>query len=439
MPVELFTHTFMKFKIFTFLFLLAQFSFAQTPDCIPGWGFARTVKVFNPGQELLTDFQVVFELDTRALVDSGKLRTDGADLRVTDENCQALFFYGEKFDVDSANQIWVKLPSIMANDSVKLYVYYGNDTAQSTINGDSTFIFFDDFGTETVAEVDSNKWEAIGEFSEFKISNGRLEYASTGSSQGSRFKFTRSKATFSEQVVFDFNAQISNSNGFGFSSTDSTLDRIIFRQSGFGFDTMNQVAFNDDTVTNGTSVSQEYPFIRFVRNAPTNATMTAGIQGDTLTITDFRNLDENSFAADTFQLTRSPMSSFHFILSTFSGFNIFLDYLRVRKPAAVAPTSTVGAEEMFMIPNSILPTAEWELKLYPNPASETVSLEGLPTGAYDLMLVDHLGRKLWTDALHVTIGTTQTLELPSLPTGTYHLWMTNGQESMAHSLMIRQK
>ncbi|MEL6135307.1 MAG: DUF2341 domain-containing protein, partial [Bacteroidota bacterium] len=320
-----------------------------------------------------------------------------------------------------------------------LYVYYGNDTAQSTINGDSTFIFFDDFGTETVGEADTSKWEAIGEFDEFRTTNGRLEYASTGSSQGSRFKFVRSKATFSEQVVFDFNAQISNSNGFGFSSTDSTLDRIIFRQSGFGFDTMNQVAFNTDTINNGSSISQSYPFIRFVRNAPTNASMTAGLEGDILTITDFRNLDENSFAADTFQLTQSPMSSFHFILSTFSGFNIFLDHIRVRKPSADTLTSTIGVEEEFMMmPNQIAPLAQWEVSLYPNPTSEKVWLEGLPTGAYEVILLDHLGRKVLTRSFQVQAGQVHVLDLPSLNSGIYRLWMSDHEGAMTLPLMIEQ-
>jgi len=99
-----------------------------------------------------------------------------------------------------------------------------------------------------------------------------------GSVSGGRFKFVRTAATFQEPVIFEFVVKINNSNGFGFSSADVDLDRILFRQAGFGFDTLNQVAFIPDTISNGFQVEGMYPLIRFTRYRAANA-FAGGVAG----------------------------------------------------------------------------------------------------------------------------------------------------------------
>ena len=227
----------MKTQITILLLLITQTLTAQ--NCLPGWSHFRPISIYQPTGDSLSDCQVHFTLNTGALVSAGKLQASGADLRITDSNCNLLPYFMDSLATDTANVIWVRVPQIPAGDTVALQLYYGHAAAEAFANGDSTFVFFDDFSADSVNPA---KWEPIGGYTQLEVADGVLNYSSNGSNPGPRFKFARTKMQFSEAMHFDFNAKVSNSNGFGFSSGDSTIHRILFRQSGFGFDTLNQVS-----------------------------------------------------------------------------------------------------------------------------------------------------------------------------------------------------
>ncbi|MCI4669366.1 MAG: DUF2341 domain-containing protein [Bacteroidia bacterium] len=410
-------------KIFTLLFLISNLAYAQ--NCFSDFAYYRPFQVINSGTSELTDMQFSFDFDTAILLDSAKLQMSGADIRITDENCNPIPFYLSGATSDSTNTIWIKVPLIGAGDTLDYQIYYGNDTALSVASGDDTFIFFDDFSQDS---VDMNKWEPIGEFRKLTVVNGILEYASEGSNPGPRFKFLRTRANFSEDVLIEFNARISNSNGFGFSSTDSTLDRVIFRQSGFGFDTMNQVAFNDDTLSNGISISQTYPIIRFPRGEFRDARLRAGVVNDTLKISEFTNLNDSSSNFDTFELGRSPMSAFHFILSSFIGADIFLDYIWLRKTGGDQLKFDLGDEVVLIVPTNVSKqNLETDLQFYPNPSHGTLYIKGLKAGLHSIKLFNANGQLLWNSRIHAN-ETDLKFTLPDLANGLYKIQVSNGQE-----------
>ncbi len=80
-----------------------------------------------------------------------KARLDYGDIRFTDSDGTTLLNYWQEAD----GKFWVKVPSIPANSTKTIYVYYGNPNATSASNGDATFDFFDDFeGTS----INTSKW-----------------------------------------------------------------------------------------------------------------------------------------------------------------------------------------------------------------------------------------------------------------------------------------
>lgn len=426
----------MKSKFF--LFVLLSTSVLQAQDCLSEWAYFRPITVHNPSSEQLTDIQVNFQLNANELISNGKLRSDGADLRVFDMDCNPIPFYMNLSFTDSIKSVWVKLPSLAANDSANLQVYYGNSTASSTANGDDTFIFFDDFEVDS---LNTDKWEAVGGYTKIQVADGILEYSSNGEHpNGSRYKFIRSAMSFSDKINIDYRARISNSNGIGFSSADSLIHRIMIRQNvgDYGFDTLSQIAFMNDTLNNGYQVNGMYPVIRFPRHEYWDATLQIGLQNDTLTFYHYEDLIDGSVNSSMYQLEQEQMSGFHFIISSFLGSQtIYLDHIQIRKPIPESIQSTVGEEEMLVVNSKEDLRAQWSLNISPNPATDQVAIEGLPSGTYDLILVNIHGQQMKLDQIQTIEGANPSLSLPVVSTGLYRLLISNErQERAAYPLMI---
>jgi hypothetical protein len=100
---------------------------------IAGYSFRRQITINNTSNSNnLTDFQVLITLDTQSLISAGKMRNDCGDIRFTDSDGQTLLNYWLESGCNTAStKIWVKVPSIPANSSKTIYVYYGNPSATS--------------------------------------------------------------------------------------------------------------------------------------------------------------------------------------------------------------------------------------------------------------------------------------------------------------------
>jgi len=117
-----------------------------------GWLYRKEVTIDNTSNSNnLTDYQVKVTLNSTNF-DFSKAKSDGADIRFTDDDGTTLLNHWiEKWDTSGEEAIlWVKVPSIPASSNKTIYLYYGNPDASSTSDGDDTFIFFDDF--ESYAE-----------------------------------------------------------------------------------------------------------------------------------------------------------------------------------------------------------------------------------------------------------------------------------------------
>ncbi|MGC9132552.1 MAG: CCXG family PEP-CTERM protein [Candidatus Micrarchaeia archaeon] len=118
-------------------------SISSTPTSInlTTWKYRRPITIDNTqNPNTLSNYQVLVTLDTASLISAGKMRSDCGDIRFTDSDAQTLLSYWIENGCNSANtRIWVKVPTIPASSTKTIYVYYGNLSATSLSNGDTTF------------------------------------------------------------------------------------------------------------------------------------------------------------------------------------------------------------------------------------------------------------------------------------------------------------
>ena len=121
---------------------------------LSGWGYRRLNSIFNNTATVLTDYQIKVVVPWNS-----KMQTDFDDVRFTSyDGITALSYWLESKTDSSTATFWVKVPSVPTTGTY-IYIYYGNVSAVSTSNGETTFAFFDDFNA---ASVDANKWTVVG-------------------------------------------------------------------------------------------------------------------------------------------------------------------------------------------------------------------------------------------------------------------------------------
>lgn len=113
------------------------------------WLYRSPVTVSNPEGTVLSDFQVKITLTGGTLgnFDFAKARSDGRDILLTSGDGTTLIpFWIESWVPSTSATIWVKVPSVPASPATtSVFLYYGNSSATSIANGNTTFEFFDDF------------------------------------------------------------------------------------------------------------------------------------------------------------------------------------------------------------------------------------------------------------------------------------------------------
>ncbi len=125
----------------------------------------------------LTEYQVNFFVFNTTGIDSGfsvylgnNTRPDFGDVHFQDVYGNELPFWLEYVGTTNAS-FWVKIPSIAAAPAgVGVRVCYGNPARTTSSNGESTFIFFDDFSI-----INATKWSTVGSGITWEIDGGALK------------------------------------------------------------------------------------------------------------------------------------------------------------------------------------------------------------------------------------------------------------------------
>ncbi|RLF07477.1 MAG: hypothetical protein DRJ69_07095, partial [Thermoprotei archaeon] len=112
--------------------------------------YRRKITITEQSGNNLSDYQVRIDLDATNF-DFSHFLNEGKDLRFTDASGNPLPYWVEKMDIAAQEAtIWVKVPSIPANGSTEIWMYYGNPTVSSAEDPYTTFDFFNKHGEEGV-------------------------------------------------------------------------------------------------------------------------------------------------------------------------------------------------------------------------------------------------------------------------------------------------
>jgi len=247
---------------------------------------------------------------------ASKARLDYADLRFALANDTQIPYW-----MENDKSAWVKVPSVPAGNST-IYMYYGNASAvyNSSLGGNDTFVFFDDFNY-----WDRGKWERYGTGTDASVtvSDGIMRIDRTN---------MQTARTFSPGVVVSAvnkkGVQSSMGTGFGDANWDYAAlaghNTVLLRPSYFG--AANGASYTQNNVfTTGWDVYKK-------RTITWASGLAVGeIDGVTNTITSY-----------------VPTVPLRLLLGEYnagSTFEMYIDSLYVRKYSSAEPVSSLSALE----------------------------------------------------------------------------------------------
>ena len=117
------------------------------------WEYRLPITVTENSGDSLTDFQVNLSVDTRSLVDSGKMQASCQDIRFGDQNGSNLFYWVESGCNTTSTSIWVNM-NLTNSESKGIHMYYGNPVASSESNENNTLFVTGEAGILEVAGSD---------------------------------------------------------------------------------------------------------------------------------------------------------------------------------------------------------------------------------------------------------------------------------------------
>ncbi len=136
-------------QIFTFIAACCSLLAVAQPA---GWSFVVPLDITNPNGLQVTNYQVGITLNTATPIGAGQMQATGADIRFGN-NCSGstLYNYWIESGINTANTlIWVKVDTLPANATKRIFLYYGNSAATAVSAVPGTF-FGPHSSTDSVA------------------------------------------------------------------------------------------------------------------------------------------------------------------------------------------------------------------------------------------------------------------------------------------------
>jgi len=293
------------------------------------WGHYRVIDVTNSSGTPQTLFQVPVVINHSALVSAGKSEANGSDIRVAAADCNAVDFWIDPTNLNTAScTIWVEVPSLPANATTSLYLFYKKTGESSVSNGPNTFVYFEDFSSGNLSGYSI----LTGGGSSWINSGNALRDNGVGSSGISgptfsavsdwvwemNFQTPNPTALDCQFGIFD-----SGANGMALWFIDNATIRVVKKTQlvripdGTLVQTVSWPGNNSTHTVRLGKVGNDFS-LQVNNNSPTNFTYAHGIS------------------------TYSKMAGFG---SSGSSRQMNYDNIRVRKNAAAFPTVSLGAEQ----------------------------------------------------------------------------------------------
>jgi len=308
----------------------------STTSSTPGWRdknwhYRKSITVTNGGTQELLDYQVQVTVDTAALITAGKMKSNGDDIRFTNQIGNKYLDYWIESGINtSSTKIQVKVDRVNLNpNTTTIYMYYGNPNASAGQNEANTFLFLDDFSTGI------SNWNITSAVSyDSSTGNPAGSIKSVGTSQNFQHK-TFSLTNFILDVNFYIptggrdivNILVRGTNGL------TTANGYMFRAQNIGGDGGWFLVSNGSHAKIGSNMPEV--------TADVWHTMTLKINGSSLS----GQVDGGTV----YSVTDSTYSSAGTIGQKHDGANTthWIDNFRIRKYASPEPSSAApGTEEL---------------------------------------------------------------------------------------------
>lgn len=150
-------------KLFLLLLFISPFAcFSQAS--LENWKYRQEIVVDNFKSALpLVDHQISIDVNTKKLLNAGKIDTLGHDLRITDSDGKTFLCFWIENEIGQTNtRIWCKIPYVEAGEVKTIYFFYGyqgEEPIASLADAHCTFHLFDDFLGDA---LDDTKWDTNG-------------------------------------------------------------------------------------------------------------------------------------------------------------------------------------------------------------------------------------------------------------------------------------
>jgi len=124
------------------------------------FNYRRKITITEQSGNDLENYQVLIELSSSNF-DFSHADSSGADVRFHDGTNFLPYWIEEWDSVNETAKVWVRVPSIPANSSVEIWMYYGNSELEDESDPYSTFDFFNKHGEEGTYSVSYKKLKKI--------------------------------------------------------------------------------------------------------------------------------------------------------------------------------------------------------------------------------------------------------------------------------------
>lgn len=125
------------------------------------WNYSQEILVTENAGKTLQGYPVSVSLNSSNF-NFSEAKSDGSDIRFSSEN-KTLNYWIETWDpVNEDALIWVRIPSLAANETCKILMRYGNPEAEAVSSGEKTFDFFDNFEGNNLNELELGAENAGG-------------------------------------------------------------------------------------------------------------------------------------------------------------------------------------------------------------------------------------------------------------------------------------
>ncbi len=326
----------MKHSYFaSILAALLLLPFAASAQCLPAWGYFQPITITNTLPQTLTNFQVKVTVNTAVPIGAGNMLASGDDIRFTYAGCTNVNYYIESGINTASTVIWLKVPSLTASGNTTVDMYYGNPAAPATSNGDSVFLFFDDFNGPS---LNLTKWTVRGTPSVLTQTAGILELQGNNN-----WEYIRSNTTWSGAVVIETREstgiQPSAAMVLGYAGTDS---RYTFRANGAN----KGVTYDTDVAGGNAWFDMNFPNVPHPTNIYYDYEVQTDFVGSNIVVNSFCNTTTSSCNTVSTSLNSTTGTGYYVGFSTYApGYIEYVDWIKVRSYASQQPTTANGVEQ----------------------------------------------------------------------------------------------